>query len=866
MKEISELFEIFIFTASISQYASPLIDKLDKENLFNGRFFRQHCIYNNGLYLKDLKQIGKDLKDIIIIDNNPASYAINQDNGLPILTWYDDINDNELNKLIPLLRHLSDVDDVRPIIKRIVDREKNEINFELVQNLINNKNKEKNNYKKIINGGNNNANYKFNEINNIKINNLPIKKYEHEDSDIDFHINNNNYEENKYKKYSDFGNKNINNSSYLYKYNKEIKSMSNMSYEEIKFESQKNSKFNEHTKNYNLNLLNKFSNGMNNNNIKNNILNKTKEVFNGLNHNEKDLDLNEKNIFEYKNEKRSFTPNINIDRKNSFYNMNNFMLKNKKSKNINNITDKIQENIKNINELQDNINNNFNFRNPILLNGNNKNSKAKVDNYLRVKEQNNLHNNYYLQNSQKNNISTKNDKLNNNQKIFRVDKNNNKKKKEENNTIKSFINSDNNSNNINIRNINDNIIRIGFNYNTLNNNKLNRNNKLENNNNSENNIGLDNYLFYSRNKEKVNNNLIKNLSATNDLILKNSFIEEKKKSVIDLRREKLNEIKRKMEEITKDIKQTEEKLYHTQNNFMIKNGAKKNDNLYSEKEKNFSKNKIKKEIKESKDKNKLKNHNKNNFNEIISANKNMVPNNSDKKRANSFYSNKGLDNHNNKRTINTLNSDDIDFFNNNSINQRSDTEISSNNNYHRDTIFNDTEKSKSARSIIINKKMNNFNNENNENIKENYFNNTYNNYFNISAKNMNNDYLEKEDRFSRISMIKGNINNKDISSLYRNYNIININKYNNISNSLLNENKIKDDVEQKINNKNKIINKKIDEYEYNGNNRLIMNKISSNFYPKLSKNIGEEEKKEPNYNKYEIIVNNLDKENEYLYN
>ena len=80
LKETSELFEIFIFTASISQYASPLLDELDKNNILNGRLFRQHCIYNNGLYIKDLKQIGRDLKDIIIIDNNPVSYVINQDN------------------------------------------------------------------------------------------------------------------------------------------------------------------------------------------------------------------------------------------------------------------------------------------------------------------------------------------------------------------------------------------------------------------------------------------------------------------------------------------------------------------------------------------------------------------------------------------------------------------------------------------------------------------------------------------------------------------------------------------------------------------------------------------------------------------
>ena len=44
-------------------------------------------------YIKDLKKLGRDLKDIIIVDNSPLSYSFNQENGLPILAWFDDKND-----------------------------------------------------------------------------------------------------------------------------------------------------------------------------------------------------------------------------------------------------------------------------------------------------------------------------------------------------------------------------------------------------------------------------------------------------------------------------------------------------------------------------------------------------------------------------------------------------------------------------------------------------------------------------------------------------------------------------------------------------------------------------------------------------
>ena len=113
LSEIAPYYEIIIFTASISEYASPLLDMLDKNKLTSGRLFRQHCLFNHGLYLKDIKIIQKDLKDVIIIDNNPVSYVMNQHNGLPILTWYDDLNDRELINFIPLLKYLSTEDDVR---------------------------------------------------------------------------------------------------------------------------------------------------------------------------------------------------------------------------------------------------------------------------------------------------------------------------------------------------------------------------------------------------------------------------------------------------------------------------------------------------------------------------------------------------------------------------------------------------------------------------------------------------------------------------------------------------------------------------------------------------------------------------------
>ncbi len=120
LQRLSKLYEIVIFTASVSKYADPLLDILDKENYCSFRLFREHCTLMGMTYIKDLNKLGRDLKDVIIVDNSPLSYSFNKENGIPILTWFSDKNDKELDYLLPILEFLSGVNDVRNYIKNIV--------------------------------------------------------------------------------------------------------------------------------------------------------------------------------------------------------------------------------------------------------------------------------------------------------------------------------------------------------------------------------------------------------------------------------------------------------------------------------------------------------------------------------------------------------------------------------------------------------------------------------------------------------------------------------------------------------------------------------------------------------------------------
>ena len=197
LKKMSNFYEIVIFTASNAHYANPLLDQLDIGHNISYRLFREHCISMSGLYIKDLRRIGRDLKDTIILDNNPISYVVNKENGIPIKTWHFDKGDVELVKLIPLFEYLSKVDDVRNVIKKIVKG--NEVDFREVSKLINGVGGKDD---KIDKGNNNGNNGNINiSIVNQQVSNVFVNEYK----------NNGNVNMNNNLIGNNLGNNNLNN-------------------------------------------------------------------------------------------------------------------------------------------------------------------------------------------------------------------------------------------------------------------------------------------------------------------------------------------------------------------------------------------------------------------------------------------------------------------------------------------------------------------------------------------------------------------------------------------------------------------------------------------------------------------------------
>jgi Dullard-like phosphatase family protein len=86
LRKVAAWYHVVVFTASVQEYADPVIDWIDQgRGLVGTRLYRESCTFRNGSYQKNLAHVDADLSRVCLVDNSPASYLINQgESFLPI--------------------------------------------------------------------------------------------------------------------------------------------------------------------------------------------------------------------------------------------------------------------------------------------------------------------------------------------------------------------------------------------------------------------------------------------------------------------------------------------------------------------------------------------------------------------------------------------------------------------------------------------------------------------------------------------------------------------------------------------------------------------------------------------------------------
>ena len=96
LKKMSKIFDIVIFSDRSSEETNAILDVLDPfQEKCKIRLCIDQCVKVKNVRTKDLRVLGKDLSDVLIVDHAPYSYLFQVDNAIPIIP-FEKGNDDQL--------------------------------------------------------------------------------------------------------------------------------------------------------------------------------------------------------------------------------------------------------------------------------------------------------------------------------------------------------------------------------------------------------------------------------------------------------------------------------------------------------------------------------------------------------------------------------------------------------------------------------------------------------------------------------------------------------------------------------------------------------------------------------------------------
>lgn len=121
LKEMSELYEIIVFTAAEKDYAETVVNVLDPERKIIKKILsKEFCIpTKDGYFVKDLRIFeDRSLSDILIVDDIVFSYAFQIGNGIPVIP-YEGEDEEDNDELVYLSNYLKEIHGVTENISEI---------------------------------------------------------------------------------------------------------------------------------------------------------------------------------------------------------------------------------------------------------------------------------------------------------------------------------------------------------------------------------------------------------------------------------------------------------------------------------------------------------------------------------------------------------------------------------------------------------------------------------------------------------------------------------------------------------------------------------------------------------------------------
>ena len=121
LRKCCEMFHVIIWTASMKDYAQPLVAKLLEATGANTNIpclYRDDCTEIAGVHVKDLTKLKIPLDNVFIIDNSPAVAFLQPRNHIPISSWFKEVSDRSLLQMLPFLERIQSSESIYDVLSR----------------------------------------------------------------------------------------------------------------------------------------------------------------------------------------------------------------------------------------------------------------------------------------------------------------------------------------------------------------------------------------------------------------------------------------------------------------------------------------------------------------------------------------------------------------------------------------------------------------------------------------------------------------------------------------------------------------------------------------------------------------------------
>jgi len=118
LEQCAKHFEIVVFTADQGMTVFPILDALDPNGYIMYRLVRDATHFVDGHHVKNLDNLNRDLKKVIVIDWDANTTKFHPQNSFSIGRWNGNDNDTALFDLVSFLKTLAtaEVEDVREVL------------------------------------------------------------------------------------------------------------------------------------------------------------------------------------------------------------------------------------------------------------------------------------------------------------------------------------------------------------------------------------------------------------------------------------------------------------------------------------------------------------------------------------------------------------------------------------------------------------------------------------------------------------------------------------------------------------------------------------------------------------------------------